>query len=409
MSKEAIGKFLDEYIPESTTISAIIVAGASTVMIGEMPLFADMFVKYFQISAGNAGWTLSVEFMGVGLGAALAFFMLPRVRWPRLALAAALLSLAANMASPAASGIAMLMMLRGLSGLGAGLLYSTAIGAVSNARQLGRAFGGVVLAQSVFPVIYAAGLTWTASRVGLAAAIASMALWFALCAALSFALRGTVSHRASNPAVDEAHRGGNRTELSAILSLIALMLFMTSVFAYWSYATRLGIERGFDPVMVANSIPLGLIGGGVCAVVAMVCGDRPGRLRMAALACAMLLAGAIAAAQAGSIAVFEGGLTLFCGGWSLGVAYFMSMTAFYGQEATIARFIPGAQILSSFLGPAIAAGLIGDGSSVAAAAIAAEVLAFAALLLCGLVAVTSASFAPRPHPEEAVERTEIQA
>ena len=81
------------------------------------------------------------------------------------------------------------------------------------------------------------------------------------------------------------------------------------------------------------------------------------------------------------------------------------MTAFYGQATTIARFIPGAQILSSFLGPALAAGLIGDGSSVAAAALAAQVLAFAALLLCGLVAVTSASFAPASHPGDAVEPT----
>lgn len=405
MMDKARCNFLGIKIPESATISAIIVAGSSTVLIGEMPIFADMFVKYFNISVGQAGWTLSAEFMGVGVGTALALFILPRVSWPRLALAAALLSLAANLASPAATGVAMLMMLRGLSGLGAGLLYSTAIGAVSNARHLGRAFGGVVLAQSVFPVIYAAGLTWTAGRVGLAPAIASMALWFALCAALSFALRRTVPHRASNPAAGAAPAGGNCSALPAVLSLIALMLFMTSVFAYWSYATRLGIERGLDPDMVANSIPLGLVGGGVCAVLAMVCGDRPGRLPMAALACAMLLAGGIAAAHAGSIAMFEGGLTLFCGGWSLGVAYFMSMTAFYGRDTTISRFIPGAQILSSFLGPALAAGLIGDGSSVAAAAHAAEVLACAALLLCGLVAVTSASFTPAPRPEDTVEPT----
>jgi len=387
---------------ESATIAAIIVAGASTVLIGEMPIFADMFVKYFNVSVGEAGWTLSAEFMGVGIGTALALFLLPRVSWSRLALVAALLSLVANLASPAATGATMLMVLRALSGLGAGLLYSTAIGVVSNARQLGRAFGGVVLAQSVFPVIYAAGLTWTAARVGLAPAIASIALWFALCAALSFALRRTVPRIAGDAAADAAPVG-SRNALPAVLSLVGLMLFMTSVFAYWSYATRLGIERGLDSDMVANSIPLGLIGGGVCAVLAMVLGDRPGRLPMAALACAMLIAGGIAAAHAGSIAMFEGGLTLFCGGWSLGVAYFMSMTAFYGQHTTIARFIPGAQILSSFIGPALAAGLVGDGSSVAAAALAAQVLAVAALLLCGLVAMTSASFTPVLRPADAVE------
>lgn len=406
MTTETTDHLQLNYTRPSTVVSSVVIAGASTVIVGSMPLFASLFVEYFGFTLSQAGWVLAVESIGIGAGTALAFFLLPHMRGSRLALGAALLAIVANLASPWASGVTTLTLLRFSSGLGAGLLYSTAIEAVSRARQLGRAFGGVVVAQSVIPVINAAALTWIERDVGLRSAIGSMAFWFALCVPLALVLRGSMPQRAAGPTPSRSAHRGIGGERRGLLSLLGLLLFLTSIFAFWSYAEQIGIERGLAAASMGHSITVALAAGAASAVIAMLCGDRLGRVRMAALACVIVLAGVLTAANASSVFLFCFGLASFCAGWSFGVAYFMSMTAFFSYEMTIARFIPGTQIFSGFLGPALVAALIGGGVSLSAAAGTAIVLALAALLICFAVARSPDPVASGPlavtaanHPE----------
>ena len=87
-------------------------------------------------------------------------------------------------------------------------------------------------------------------------------------------------------------------------------------------------------------------------------------------------------------------LVLFNIGWALGVAYFMSLTAHHDPAQVFSRLIPGAQVLSGVLGPAIVAVFIRD-HALTAVVVAAR-FAIVALLLGAIIGYCRSSISRLP-------------
>ena len=361
------------------------ISAASIIAVGVLPILVGLYAKRFGIDLRGAGWLMTAQSAGTGLGTAAAFWLFPRGYWRATVAVSLGVAAIGAVAAAYAPGYAVLLLCVAVSGCGAGIAYSFVIAILGRSTQPERVFAGAVIAQGSGFALYAMLLSEFEERLGAAPALASVALWYLLAAGLAVLLPQTAAVQADHSSSVAGGEGGTPALLSfsGAASLAGLLCFMIGIFAFWGYVERIGANAGLGAAAIGNGITLGLVAGIAAAVVPVAAGARFGRVRMVMVACGCIFAGLALLAEPRLPASFFAGNIVFNIGWSLGVAYLMGLIAYWDHAGPAVRLIPLAQVMSGMIGPAIVAAAIGKNTLVVNEISAAFCVAAVLLVLIG--------------------------
>ncbi len=376
--------------------ACILIAAASILVIGVQPIFIGLLTERLTLSLAQQSWTMSVEMCGSIVGTLL---YLPMIRYlgPRaIALSSALLLLFANAATASITALDPLLVLRCLSGLCSGVLYSYAIYWLGSMSGQDRSFGILLFVQTALFSSSAVIMPMIAEWRGFAGAIYYLSGWFGLVCLLCFCLPVKQSadqqHRSSEPLL-------SGLTLVGVCSLLGMLFLQLSIYSLWGFVEGIASDAGVAPVEIGWAISIGLLGGLPGAALPSVAGRHLGRVPMiltgslAVLGAIYLLAARIHTASDLMIAVF-----LMNFGWNLALSYYMSSVVTHDPTGRLTKLVGVVQVASAAAAPTLLSLFIegNDRRSI-------FVLSSAAILIGCVLMVVMLSFGRRKVPGKALD------
>ncbi|WP_025659581.1 MFS transporter [Rhizobium sp. IBUN] len=251
--------------------SASLVTGATAAQIigGLVPQMSPFVVAGLidglSLSERDAGFVASVELLSLATAATLIAPFLSRFSYRRTSLFAIVLTLSAQGASIFAAGWSWLLLLRGLAGIGEGVLYAISLSIVaSHSRNPEKIFG-------YFQLVWAIGSAALFSVGGeVTAAFAHRGI-FTLLAATSLAFAPLLLLVPDVRAVKDGSTSVAATKpLLGILLFAAIVLYVAVSAGLFAFSGPLGERVGLDTsavgyILTASTL-VGLVGAGAATV-----------------------------------------------------------------------------------------------------------------------------------------------
>jgi predicted MFS family arabinose efflux permease len=254
--------------PASLLVGAI----AAQVIGGLVPQMSPFVIgglmAGLSLSAREAGFVVSVEFLSLALTAIVIAPLLPRLSYRRVVVAAVALALLAQSASIFSTSWTSLVLLRGLAGVGEGALYAVSLSIVaSHCSNPEKVYG-------YFQVVWALGsaalfavggeLTATFAHRGILALIAGVTLALAPLLLLVPEARAKSGNGTAAEATP-AHL------LLGVMTFAAIALYLTVSAAVYVFSAPLGERAGLDASAVGYALTVAtLVGlGGAGAATAL--------------------------------------------------------------------------------------------------------------------------------------------
>jgi MFS transporter, DHA1 family, inner membrane transport protein len=258
---------------------------------GALPLVIGQYIGHLQLSVQGAGQLASLETIALAVGCLIAVVCgrsLVTVR--ALACVGSLLLTLANLACGWLEGGVPFAIARSLAGLGVGLLYSA--GTIHIARwirpdrEFALYFGtawvsgpvALILAPYAFHVF---GFQGAYRAFGLASLLALVATKFY-----------PTSANAPPSALGPRQAWHSHTIVGVGLVVIGLLINYCFNGGLWIYFDRIGASLSLDPTQTGSLMSTGMLIGLVGTLVAVVLGDRAGRVLPVLMGHAALIAGA---------------------------------------------------------------------------------------------------------------------
>jgi len=355
-------------------VVALLIAGLQPVVLGGL-------AEAGRLSASGIGLGAPAELLALGLacgGAAVA--LKPTGLRAKLALACVGHALC-NLASLwVADGV--LIGLRGVTGLFAGVMLWSTVGMIARSARPERQAGIFVTVQTLAQLLLAALLP--------RAVMASWGVDGALVALAAISLTAAAAALAAPrefPPLPRAEAGGGRLSPLACAGLAAVFLYMAFIVAIWVYLEPLAAAVGLDPRQAHDAVAAALamqVMGGLAATVA---GARlkASHVLMGAGVINLGLVTALSAHPSGML--FIGLVAVFGFLWLFVLPFHTVLLIAIDPSRRAAMQLGTAQLLGSSAGPLAASLLVGDTDVGGAMKFAAACLAAALALIAAVVAV----------------------
>ncbi len=251
--------------------AAQLIGGLSAQM---SPLVIDGLMKGLSLSERDAGLVLTIELITLALTAIAIAPVLPRVSARRISLFAVVLTLLAQSASVFSNSWASLALLRGIGGVGEGVLWAVSLFIVaSRSNNPDKDYGYFTVVWALGSIaLFAIGAELTAAFAhrGILALVAVVDL--ALAPLLLF-IPDTHPNRRGLAASDSTHA----SPLLGVMTLAAIGLFLTAGAAISAFSTPLGERAGLDARGVGYTLTIASAFGLVGAAAATALNVRLGR------------------------------------------------------------------------------------------------------------------------------------
>jgi predicted MFS family arabinose efflux permease len=248
----------------SLAIGAIAAQVIGGLVLQLSPFMIGGIIDGLSLSERDAGLIVSVEFVLLAVTAIIVAPILPRLVYRRVGFLAVGLVLLAQGASIFSTSWASLIVLRGLAGIGEGLLYAVSLSIVaSQFRNPDRVYGYFQIvwalgSVALFPV--AGELTVAFAHRGILALAAGLTLAIA---PLLLLLR----HIRTEPGARAAAEKADTSPLRGIMTFAAIALYLTASAAIYAFSAPLGERAGLDARAVGYALTImtlvGLVGAGV--------------------------------------------------------------------------------------------------------------------------------------------------
>lgn len=331
--------------------ACIFIAAASILVIGVQPIFIGLLTERLSMTLVQQSWTMSAEMCGSIVGTLL---YLPMIRFlgPRtIALSTALVLLFANAATASVTGLDMLLVLRCISGICSGILYSYAIYCLGRMSGPDRSFGILLFVQTGLFASSAVMLPIVAEWKGFSGAICYLATWFVLVCLMCFCL--PTRQREEDRQVSTGALLSGLT-LIGVCSLLGMLFLQLAIYSLWGFVEGIASDAGVAPVDIGWAISIGLLGGLPGAALPSVAGRHLGRVPMiltgslAVLGAIYMLATRIHTASDLMIAVF-----LMNFGWNLALSYYMSSVVTHDPTGRLTKLVGVVQVASAAAAPTL--------------------------------------------------------
>lgn len=237
------------------------------------PFMIGGFMTGLSLSEQDAGFVVFLELLALAITAIVVAPVLPRFSHRRIGLIAVALALFAQGASVLSASMTSLCLLRGLAGIGEGALWAVSLSVIaSRSSNPDKVYGyfQVVWALGSVPLFAVGGqLTDAYAHRGILALIA--AATFVLAPFLL--LIPDVRHRSSGATAGTA----SASPLLGIMTLAAIVLYLTASAAVYAFSAPLGERAGLDTAAVGYALTIASLIGLAGAGAAIVLNVRWGR------------------------------------------------------------------------------------------------------------------------------------
>jgi len=257
--------------PSALQIFAFMTIGTIALIIaGVQPLLLGALVDEHRLSAAALGWTVTIEFLSIGVGVSLAGAIFPPTQMRARGLIAAAVLFAMNILIAHQSGVGVIAT-RAVAGLAEGVL-GWLISLMFTRSSTPARFNGIFLvSQGVAQIAFAAILPLTLMKT-----MGANGGFYALAGAAVIAAMAVLlapDRMAPLPVSAETSKNG-RPKLSAagITSLVAVLLLYAFFIGFFAYFAQLAGQAHLSAEQVgfavAGALGTSIIGSGAAAVVA---------------------------------------------------------------------------------------------------------------------------------------------
>ena len=347
----------DHRLPVTLLICVVYPLGPAAIIL--MPMIVGGLIDSYGFTEQQAGNVASLEGLGIVVASVVASIWIRKVSWVRALVVSCLLYAILNAVSANIDSYSTLLIMRFLTGLAGGNVFAVTVAALGDNKEPDRAFG---LAQAVQGVLMLAAFAaapyllqaWDAGALYYMLAVGAVVMMVAL---VRFPAHG-VDRTAS--AGQDAQ--GVRQTFLIWLGLVASVVFFINVFGFWTFVERIGNAAELPANTIGLALGASQIMAIIGALVAAVMSDRYGRylpLLMVLIGqCAVLFA---LLGQFGTVTYFVS-TGMFQALFIVAVSYQMGAIAKLDVKGRYLVMMTAAQGLGAAFGPAVAAGLIGEGN-----------------------------------------------
>lgn len=315
------------------------------------PIFIGLLTERLTLTLLQQSWTMSAEMCGSIVGT---LFYVPMLRFlgPRtIALSTSLVLLFANVATATVTELDMLLVLRCISGVCSGILYSYAIYCLGRMKGPDRSFGILLFVQTALFSSSAVILPLVAEWKGFTGAIYYLVAWFVLLCLVCFCLPAKQSEEEKIVSREPLLSG---LTLIGVCSLLGMLFLQLSIYSLWGFVDGIASDAGVAPVDIGWAISIGLLGGLPGAALPSIAGRHLGRMPMillgslAVLGAIYMFATRIHVASDLAIAVF-----LMNFGWNLALSYYMSSVVTHDPTGRLTKIVGVVQVASAAAAPTL--------------------------------------------------------
>jgi len=317
------------------------------------PLILEVVARHFGLTPQDAGRFATAELAGTAIGAFSVSFAMHRLS-PRMGvLVAGVVALAMHLLSIVTSDFNLFIAVRFIVGITSGCLLAFGSAAIGGTRAPERNFACLT---AIAYLMSAAGLRLLpalAAQIGIAAIYGFTALLASSVILASFAF----PKQARNVGKETARKTGGMgsATIFAAMAMLALFFAMGGV---WPFMGQLGQQFGAGAERTATILAAGALGSWSASLVAIVLGNRLGRLIpiiIGGLGMAAVLAWLLAAQTA---AAFAPAAVIFCFTLNLAAPYLMAAVAALDRSGRLIAFTIALQDVALAAGPLAASLLI---------------------------------------------------
>ena len=342
--------------PASLVIGAIAAQVIGALVTQMAPFMIGGLMAGLSLSERDAGFVASVEFLTLALTAIAIAPILPRLSNRRVGLAAVALALLAQIASIFFNSLAALVILRGIAGIGEGAVCAISLSIVaSRSSNPDKVYGYFQIVWALGSVaLFALGgqLTAAFAHRGAFALIAGVTL---VLAPLLFLIPDNRAGRSSGPEREAAPA----PPLLGLMTLAAIMLYLTASAASYAFIAPLGERAGLDTGAVGYVLMVGSLVGLSGAAAATALNVRRGRALPISGFCVAFILFTAALCLSRDPTVYVVALIASFIIFYFSVPYMLGLAAALDRSGRWAAAACSAYLLGFALGPVAAGAVIG--------------------------------------------------
>lgn len=355
---------IKSYLPDDWPLlmSAFSAAyGIGLLSLLSLPFLIGTAMARFSLNEAQAGLLGTVEFASVMVVSLIVAPMMGKMDRRKLAYTGLLVVLCANVLSIFILSYQLLLVLRIVAGLGAGMVMACGNATVSNAKDPER-FAGHMSVLVVFLMIF---IMFVFSRVseawGLAGIYSAMSITILF---MGLFLRNIPRNALQKAEADDTPDVVKHSALkiTGLLMLGAFFAFSLRDTMAWAFVERIGTEAGFSGEQVGNLLSIQAISGLIGPIIATIIGSKFGLkwpivIGIFVSGCATYLV----SASTDSKLLYIVGVMLMPGSYFYTLAYLTSLAAELDKQGRIVAASGSALMAGIALGPAVGGKLIVSG------------------------------------------------
>lgn len=325
-----------------------------------LPALVGTLVDETVLTETQAGWSASLNFLGGALIAGLMALRMHHLDLRRVTVFGFLLAAAGDALSGFTTDhVTLFMVIRFLTGIGAGIAYTAVLGAFARLPEVDRGYAVFITLQFIvsglglFLLPVFSGVLGAKGMFLFIAALDVVGMW--LCSSLP------------GKAVQTARAEGHRTELhvllawATILAALGFLVFEAANTAQFTYVERLGVALEFSDRQIGSSMLIASLAGIPGAFSIVMLGARFGRFAGLSFGFAVSIVGLMVMINAQTFLPYVIGSMMISFAWAFCLPYIQGLMASLDPNGSAVAAGSATSTIGGAIGPGLAALVIGSG------------------------------------------------
>lgn len=344
----------DHGLAQTFLVSIVYPLGPAALIL--MPLIVGGVIDDYGFTEQQAGTMASLEGSGLVCGILLSALWIRKLSWTTTLMAGLLLYAFLNIISASFSDFQILATIRMLIGLIAGSVFAIVCAAMGDNREPDRAFGiGQAIQGVMMAAIFAsAPLFMDGKSVGMVFyVLAGLGLAMLLCLP-KFPASG-IEHVKSTG-------DGDTTNMYLIWAgLIGGTLYYISIFGFWAFVERIGLNAGLDSDTINYALSVSLIAAIAGGFIAALASVRFGRSVPLVIVLIGQLFALFALMGEFTVSIYYIATSLYQFLYIIATCYLLGVIAALDNKGKYVVMMNGFLGIGAAIGPSLAASMISDG------------------------------------------------
>ncbi len=320
------------------------------------PGFVQGLVEHIGLTDKQAGYIASAEMWGIAITTVVMTFASHMVNWRHVFAVSLLIMIAGNIMSTTTTDFEGFLMMRVLTGLGAGGIISLSFAAIGLTNDPDRNFGYLIMWVLIYGAIGLLAMPTAYALVGMTGV-----LWFfAIFTACALPVVRFLPISGETRAQVEADAVNLPQGLKA-MALVAMLSYFLAQSVVWAYLFLIGMAAGVTEQNVANGLTISQFLGIAGAFTAAMLGNRIGRA-------APLTVGILAGATSllfiigeFDFLVYAVAVGIYNYAWNLVHPFLLASMASFDRRGRVVVYAVAMQMIGLAIGPYLAATVISEG------------------------------------------------